>query len=449
MLINNLDINKLITLLYYNSFMKKFIIILLAFFINMHTEIILIDDPEIEDFLNDIIQKIYTTIGSNKKPKVHIIQNDSINAFATFDDHIFVYTGLFTKLDNALQLFSVLAHEVGHIVENHIARKVGYVKKLNIFLPFLINEYMHLSSSEEKVADLFAINIISKNQYSLQEFKKVMQKFLQNEMISYTKDVRENFLHKLDHPSSESRITVIEDCINNKKYKTKPFDSRLEQKFKRIKLKLFGFLKNEQEFFLLKLKVNASKDDINYGNAILQKKLSNFDTALSILNDLIKKEPYNYYFLTEKADTLFRQGNSDQAINILRSILNHKKSLQIQLFLANIILSKMPQNNAEIKSLINELKSLHFDTASEEYDINQKLISCYTLIENEPMRLLYIAKNLYLEMCEEALYEKHLFAKETYITKIKSILLEALKKAQNNTIKEKINSFLTYILNTK
>lgn len=429
--------------------MKKFIIVLFAFFINIRTEITIIEDLETEEFLNEIIQKIYKTIGSNKKPKVHIIQNDSINAFATFDDHIFVYTGLFTKLDNALQLFSILAHEVGHIVENHIARKVGYIKKLNLFLPFLINEYMHLSSNEEKVADLFAINIIRKNQYSLQEFKKVMQKFLQNEMISYTKDVRENFLHKLDHPSSESRITTIEHYINNGKYKTKPFDPRLEQKFKRIKLKLFGFLKNEQEFSLLKLKANASKDDIDYGNAMLQKKLSNFDIALNILNNLIKKEPYNYYFLTEKADILFRKGNFNQAVSVLRTVLNHKKSLQIQLLLANIILSKIPQNNTEIQSLINELESIHFNTASEEYAINQKLISCYTLIENEPMRLFYIAKNLYLEICEETLYEIRLSAKETYMAKIKSILSEALKKAQNKIIKDKINSFLTYISNTK
>lgn len=426
--------------------MKKVFILLLTIFININAGISIISDLETEDFLTSVIQKIYKTIKSNKKPKIYIIKNDSINAFATLDDYIFVYTGLFTKLDNALQLFSILSHEVGHIVENHVARKLGYIKKLNILLPFLINEYMHFGSSEEKVADLFAINILKKNQYSLQEFKKVMQKFFQSEIISYTTDIRKNILNKLDHPSSANRIEMIEQYIDKTHYQQKPFDRELEQKFERIKCKLLGFLKDEQEFKLAILKINAQKDDIAYGTAMLQKKLYNFNESLKILDNLIQKEPANHYLLIEKAEILFQQGDFDKSIKILQNVLKQKKSLYVQLLLAKIILSKTPPNEFEIKNLISVLEKTTPNTSDDEYSINQALIGCYTITKNEQMRLFYIAKNLYLETCEEEFLRGNSIAKNNNIAKIKSILKEALKKSNSNpNIKNKINSFLKYI----
>lgn len=426
--------------------MKKIFILLLTVFVHIRAEISIIRDLETEDFLFHVIEKIYKTIGSNKKPKIYIIKNDSINAFATLDDYIFVYTGLFTKLDNATQLFSVLSHEVGHIIENHVARKLGYIKKLNILLPFLINEYMHFGSSEEKVADLFAINILKKNQYSLQEFKNVMQKFFQNEVISYTPDIRKNILNKLDHPSSVDRIETIEQYIKIINYQPKTFDHELEQKFARIKCKLLGFLKDEQEFKLSILNIKAQKDDIAYGAAMMQKKLYNFDESLKILDHLIQKEPDNHYLLIEKAEILFQQGNLDKSIKILQNILKQKKSLYVQLLLAKIILSKTHSNEFEIKALINKLESIQPSTVDEEYSINHTLIGCYTLIKNEPMRLFYIAKNIYIDTYEEAFFQGNTFAKNNNITKIKSILKAALKKTnQNISIKNKINSFLKYI----
>ena len=50
---------------------------------------------------------------------VHYLEGDTVNAFATIGGHVFIYEGLFNKLNTENALFFVLAHEIGHVAERH------------------------------------------------------------------------------------------------------------------------------------------------------------------------------------------------------------------------------------------------------------------------------------------------------------------------------------------
>ena len=52
-----------------------------------------------------------------------VVETDEINAFASGENEICVYTGLLKFVENDSELAGVIAHEMGHILNNHVAKQ--------------------------------------------------------------------------------------------------------------------------------------------------------------------------------------------------------------------------------------------------------------------------------------------------------------------------------------
>ncbi|HUL40775.1 MAG TPA: M48 family metalloprotease [Burkholderiales bacterium] len=87
------------------------------------------DDPPLNDYLNNLG---YRLISSSRDPQTSLdlfaIQDSEINAFSLPGGYIGVNTGLILLTQNESQLASVLAHEMGHIMQHHIARLLAQQK---------------------------------------------------------------------------------------------------------------------------------------------------------------------------------------------------------------------------------------------------------------------------------------------------------------------------------
>lgn len=53
---------------------------------------------------------------------VHLVRDDSVNAFATFGGTIMVFSGLLDKITSEQQLAALLAHEIAHVRDRHVMR---------------------------------------------------------------------------------------------------------------------------------------------------------------------------------------------------------------------------------------------------------------------------------------------------------------------------------------
>jgi predicted Zn-dependent protease len=89
-----------------------------------------VDDPLLDDYINDLG---YRLVASCDKPKDHfaffIVKDPEINAFAAPGGYIAVNSGLITITRNESELASVIAHEIGHITQNHLQRAFEDAKK--------------------------------------------------------------------------------------------------------------------------------------------------------------------------------------------------------------------------------------------------------------------------------------------------------------------------------
>jgi predicted Zn-dependent protease len=89
-----------------------------------------VDDPLLDDYISDLGHRLGA---SSDKPKEHfaffIVKDPEINAFAAPGGYIAVNSGLITITRDESELAGVIAHEIGHITQNHLERAFEDSKK--------------------------------------------------------------------------------------------------------------------------------------------------------------------------------------------------------------------------------------------------------------------------------------------------------------------------------
>jgi predicted Zn-dependent protease len=121
--------------------------------VSAHTELqpSVITDPELAGYLQQVGQRIIASAkqlkdegyGPAAKSKedsswmfspnmqFHIVASDTLNAFTTGGEHMYIYSGLLLKCDTEDELAAVMAHEYGHVYGRHVENGIrqGYVQQ--------------------------------------------------------------------------------------------------------------------------------------------------------------------------------------------------------------------------------------------------------------------------------------------------------------------------------
>ena len=83
----------------------------------------LIRDAEAENDIRAMATPIWQAAGLDPSSvRIHLIKDDTLNAFVAGGLRLFLNTGLITRTDHPGQLIGVIAHETGHIQGGHLAR---------------------------------------------------------------------------------------------------------------------------------------------------------------------------------------------------------------------------------------------------------------------------------------------------------------------------------------
>ncbi|WP_288108945.1 M48 family metalloprotease [Limnobacter sp.] len=111
------------------------------------------DDSEITGFLNRFGAKIVTAAGASPSDfEFFLVTDKTINAFALPGGHIGVNSGLIASAHTESELASVLAHEVGHVTQRHIARMYSQQKQTSLVSAAAIIAGILLASSNPDAA---------------------------------------------------------------------------------------------------------------------------------------------------------------------------------------------------------------------------------------------------------------------------------------------------------
>jgi len=92
-----------------------------------------VDDPEINDYLNLLGGRLVAA-SSNAAGDYYFfaIRDNTVNAFAMFGGFIGVNTGTLLTAQSESELAGVIAHEISHVSQNHLARQIAREKQSSI-----------------------------------------------------------------------------------------------------------------------------------------------------------------------------------------------------------------------------------------------------------------------------------------------------------------------------
>jgi predicted Zn-dependent protease len=89
------------------------------------------DVPSVNNAVDSILTVLCKANGfARNQISLHVLVNHEVNAMALPDRHLVVYTGLLRKAENQAQVAGVLAHELAHMQERHVMKKLA--KELGI-----------------------------------------------------------------------------------------------------------------------------------------------------------------------------------------------------------------------------------------------------------------------------------------------------------------------------
>ena len=174
----------------------------------------------INSYVNQIGQRLAETSQRPNLPYTfQIVDDDSINAFATMGGYVYMNKGLIAAADNEAELASVIGHEIGHIVGRHGIEQMrdralaqGLLSAAGLDRSSAIQIGVELAVSrpngraDELEADRFGLQNITQANYAPAGILGFMQKLLSRGGST------PSFLST--HPATSDRIRILQQQID-------------------------------------------------------------------------------------------------------------------------------------------------------------------------------------------------------------------------------------------
>lgn len=322
-----------------------------------------INDPLLTEYIQDLGHRLVANASDVRTPfNFFMIQNNDINAFAFFGGHVAVHSGLFLYAKNESELASVMAHEIAHITQRHLARSMeDQAKRSPATLAALIGSLMlaiaapeagiaamhattaasaqgqiNYTRSNEKEADRIGIATLAKSNFDVQAMPRFFGRLA--DQYRYASKPPPMLL---THPLPESRISDSRSRASQYPTKTVATSERYQLAQARIVARYAG-LDNDaaQGWFDHELKSSdpTRRNALNYGKALAFIDAGKYQQAHTLLDRLLAKEPNNRFYIDSATDLDLHQKHYDKAIKRLDVALNNYPDQKVlRLNLANAL----------------------------------------------------------------------------------------------------------------
>ncbi|QDP01484.1 M48 family metalloprotease [Thalassotalea sp. PS06] len=313
----------------------------------------LIQDPVLIEYINHLGNSLVRNADDvNYQFDFFLVNNKEINAFAFFGGHIGVHSGLLTMADNESELASVLAHEIAHVTQRHLARKLEAQSRnqpwsiagmITGVLLALVNPEVGMAAlsaanaagaqasinytrSNEKEADRVGMSILANSGFDPNGapdfFKKMQAKY------RYTSKPPAMLL---THPLPDSRITDSRNRAQMYQSRLLPASLDFELAKARLRARYSGDAKRNIKTFAAELKKDKYQriEGAQYGLALSYFADKQYMEAEELLTGLLEKHPNNLFFVDALTDTYLEQKKYDNALTMLEKLNQLKPNNQV------------------------------------------------------------------------------------------------------------------------
>jgi len=367
----------------------------------------IINDPVLIEYINHLgNQLIKNAQDVNYQFEFFLINKKDINAFAFFGGHVAVHSSLLTLADDESELASVLAHEISHVTQRHLARRLESQQRsqplttagmISGVLLALVNPTVGFAALSTSMAasQQMSINYTRGNE---KEADRVGIALLANSGFDPTG--APNFFNKLadtyryaskppamllTHPLPNSRISDARTRAQNYPYVQLPPSLDFELAKSRIIARYQGNPKDNIALFESQLskKRYRLKVAAQYGLAISYFENKEYQEAEKILTTLLKTDNKNLFYIDVLSDVYVQTKQFTQALSLLSKLnLLMPNNQVVTLNYANVLMEAGQLNKAE--QLLNDFLLIQnnnfiaYDLLTTVYTKQKKLSSMHT-----------------------------------------------------------------------
>ncbi|WP_126453712.1 M48 family metalloprotease [Sulfuriflexus mobilis] len=304
----------------------------------------LIEDPEITEYIRNLGNRVAANSDDPVQNYTFFMLDDPrINAFAAPGGFIGINTGLFSATESESELASVIAHEIAHITQRHMAR--AYEAQSNLNLPALagviaaiiigsqnselgratlsasqaaaVQAQLDFTRSNENEADHIGIQTLAAADFDPRAMTVFFER-LQQASRYYSRPPE--FLST--HPVTVTRIANARGRAE--RYPFKQFTDSLD--YHLIREKIRQYIPKQPHDIAYYEKVLASRQYNNetatrYGYALALAAAGRFNQADQELLKLLKQHPEQPYFLLARAQFMLESGKTQAAVDAFQQAL--------------------------------------------------------------------------------------------------------------------------------
>jgi predicted Zn-dependent protease len=305
----------------------------------------MVTDVEVADYLASVGYRLVANSSDNQQAfSFFVIQDPTINAFALPGGFIGVHTGLIQNARSESELASVLAHEIGHVVQRHLARMVAQQQRetipslaalaISILMaranPQLaqagiaatqagtVQRQLDYTREHEREADRVGLQILNDSGFDTRAMPAFFETLMKGSR--FADGSAPSFLRT--HPLTTERIADVRNRVEQLPYHQVPDSAEFH--FIRAKLHAQQGTPNDAVQFFensLQEKKYSSEAAQRYGLAVALIRAHEFDAAQREV-DLLRSAQQRYPMIESlAAHLLAEQGRSRDALILYRNAL--------------------------------------------------------------------------------------------------------------------------------
>ena len=320
------------------------------------------EDPESNAYIRALADRILSRADITQEFDLLIVRNRQINAFAMPGGLLAFYTGLITQARNESELAGVVAHEMAHVTQRHLARMRDHmsnshlslltlagvilagVTQTSAILPTAVlgqaaekQRLLNYTRANEQEADRFASQFLAMSGIDPNGVADFFEILLKNSSQNYGKE----FEYLSTHPATPSRIVEARDRA--RQYQGAYLQDSERFHFIRQRLISLQTPTHERlELFQNRRNAGQTLDTADlYGAAVAWQKHGDHDQALEILRGIKTETPELRLLLhVAIAESQKRLGRLDEAIETLESLYRENPSdTTVEIYLAQAYLA--------------------------------------------------------------------------------------------------------------
>ena len=297
----------------------------------------LIRDADIERSLRELARPIITAAGlSPNNIRVMVINDSKLNAFVIDTRTVLIHSGLILKMKTAEELQAVIAHEIAHIANGHITRRLANLRSANNAAKFGMlmaiavgaatgntkaaagvaigssssaqRLFLSHTRAEEASADQAALRYMASRGIDPSAMSDVLDYFRGQEALSAARQDP----YVLSHPLTRDRIRAVKGYAAAYKNRAKD-DPKAQYWFLRAQGKLGAFIRNPG-WTLRQVAKNDTSDIALMRRAVAYHRIPKPAAAKAEIARLVGKRPGDGYLLELQGQILLESRDMRGAV---------------------------------------------------------------------------------------------------------------------------------------